>query len=97
MRVVAATFPERSQANAALAQLRRELPPADLEVAPFAHAGEPGGADTVLAGRFSDELAPAAVELVERAGGEVVADIDEKWTGLNSAVAAVDTLSSNID
>jgi hypothetical protein len=85
MRVVAARFTEASQASAALDVLQRELDPPDLAIAPLAHPGEPSASDAVLAGRFPDELAPMVVELVERAGGEIVADIDESWTRMNSA------------
>jgi|1185.fasta_scaffold1041882_1 hypothetical protein len=84
MRVVAARFAEPDQASAALDLLRRELYVADAEVAPLGHPGE-AGSDAVLAGRVPDEVAPEAVALVERAGGEIVADIDERWTGLNAA------------
>ena len=89
MRVVAARFPEESQAIAALAILQRELQPPDIAVAPLARSDEPTAAEALLAGRFPDDKAPVAVELVERVGGEVVADIDEAWTGLNSSVTNV--------
>lgn len=85
MRVVAARFPQTSQAAAALDLLQRELDPPDVAVAPLARPDEPAAADAVLAGRFPDEQARAAVELVERAGGEIVANIDESWTRMNSA------------
>jgi hypothetical protein len=87
MRVVAARFPERSQAAAALDLLRRQLRPPDVAVAPLAWSDEPTATDAVLAGRFPDELVPAAVELVERSGGEIVADIDESWIGLGSSTS----------
>lgn len=83
MRVVAARFPEPSQASAARDLLQRELDSAEVEVAPLGHPGE-AGTDAVLAGRFPEELVPAAVELVERAGGEIVADVDERYTGVQS-------------
>src|SRR5881275_399966 len=85
MRVVAARFAEPDQASMALDLLRRELSVSDIAVAPLAHPGEPSASDAVLAGRVPDEVAPTAVELVERAGGEIVADIDERWTGLNAS------------
>lgn len=88
MRVVAARFPERSQAAEALDVLQRELHPPDVAVAPLARSDEPAAADAVLAGRFPEHLVPMAVELVQRAGGEIVADIDESWTGVNSASAS---------
>jgi hypothetical protein len=50
----------------------------------MAWPGEPAKGDSLLAGRFTDDEAPAAVELFTRAGGEVVADIDEARTGLES-------------
>jgi hypothetical protein len=71
--------------------LQRELAAPDVAVAPLAHPGEPVAGDTVLAGRFPEEQVPAAVALVERAGGEIVADIDERWTGLNAGTAAAPT------
>jgi hypothetical protein len=82
MRVVAARFPEPSQASAARDLLQRELESAEVEIAPLGHPGEAGSGDAVLAGRFSDEIAPVAVELVESVGGEIVADLDERHTGL---------------
>ncbi len=65
--------------------LQQELNKPDVAVAPLASPDEPAATDALLAGIFPDDQAPAAVELVERAGGEIVADIDESWTGLNSA------------
>lgn len=90
MRVVAARFTEAGQALAALDLLQRELHPSDVAIAPLACVDQPAAADALLAGRFPDDLARAAVELVEGAGGEIVADIDESWTGLNSAAVRFD-------
>ena len=81
MRVVAARFSETERASAAKDLLVHELDVPDVAVAPLAHPGEPLGGDALLAGRFPDDLANAAVDIVERAGGEIVADIDERWTG----------------
>jgi hypothetical protein len=92
MRVVAARFPEPRQASAALELLERELDVADLAVAPLAHPGEPEGADAVLAGRVPDDQAPIVAELVERVGGEIVANVDESWTGLKSGPSSVMTI-----
>jgi hypothetical protein len=88
MRVVAARFQEQRQAAEALDLLRRELQPPDVAVAPLARPDEPSAADALLAGRFPDDQARVAVELVQRAGGEIIADIDERWTGMNSAIAS---------
>jgi hypothetical protein len=85
MRVVAARFSKPDQASAARDLLERELDQPDVAVAPLAHPGEPVAGDAVLAGRFPDDQARTAVELVESAGGEIVADIDERWTGLSSS------------
>src|SRR3954452_9368761 len=88
MRVVAARFAEPDKASAALDVLRRELPVADVAIAPLAHPGEASSADALLAGRVPDEVAPTAVALVEHAGGEIVDDIDERWTCLNAATTS---------
>ena len=85
MRVVAAKFSERSQAAAALERLQDELQRDDVQLAPLGHPGEPTGRDALVAGRFPDELVPAAESIVERAGGVVVVNIDERWTGMNAA------------
>jgi hypothetical protein len=78
MRVLAARFSERGGAAAALVTLERELHPPDIAVAPLAHPGEKPSGEALLAGLFSEADVPAAVELVERAGGEMVANLDER-------------------
>jgi hypothetical protein len=47
------------------------------------HPGEAGSGDAVLAGRFAEADVDMAVELVQSAGGEIVADIDERHTGVS--------------
>jgi hypothetical protein len=84
MRVVAARFGEKQQASAARDLLERELHPLDVAVAPLAHPGERPSDEALVAGRFDDDQAPQAIDLVREAGGEVVADIDERWTALNN-------------
>jgi len=81
MRVIAARFSEQEQASSALELLRRELDAPDVAVAQLAHPGEPIAGDALLAGRFRDDLASVAIDIFRRAGGEIVADIDERWTG----------------
>jgi hypothetical protein len=85
MRVVAARFSGEKQASDALALLQRELHPPDVAVAPLASSDEPAATDSLLAGLFRDEDARAAIELVQRSGGTIVANIDERWTVLNEA------------
>ena len=82
MRVLAARFPDRERASAALGRLHRRLPldPSDVDIAPLGIPGEETGSETVLAGRFPDALAPEVDRLVREAGGEIVADIDERRT-----------------
>jgi len=79
VRVVAARFADRRAARHLLERLRSKygLGPRDAEVAPL---GSAEGYATVLAGRFRESRVAEVVELIRRAGGEVVADIDERWT-----------------
>ena len=95
MRVVAARFAEPRQASAAREVLCRELNPLVVEIAPLAHPGEAVKGDALLAGRFPDDIAPRAVRLVVRLGGEIVANIDERWTGLTSKPAVESTISAS--
>ena len=66
-----------------LDQLRRNLKvdPPDVAVAPLGIPGQAPANEFVLAGRFSDDSVPRVVGLVRDGGGEVVADVDEIWTG----------------
>jgi hypothetical protein len=82
LRVVAAKFHEPRRAVAVLRQLhdRLRVAPRDAAVAPLGTPGQPPAHDAVLAGRFPDEQAPLVIDLVRRAGGEVVANVDERWT-----------------
>ena len=81
MRVLAAKFADREAALRVLESLRAayDLGPHDAEVAPL---GEPDDGDrsTVLAGRFHDARLAAIRDTISRAGGLVVADVDEGWT-----------------
>jgi len=82
MRVVAARFAGPRQASAVLEMLQLELrvDPPDVAVAPLGSPGQPPGDDFVLAGRFPDDRAEDVVKLVSREGGQIVANIDERWT-----------------
>ena len=88
MRVVAARFSEKERASAALDALQRELVSCDAAIAPLAHPGEPITDDALLAGRFPDEIAKVAIDIFQRAGGEIVADIDERWTAPSQSMIA---------
>jgi hypothetical protein len=82
VRVMAARFPDRGRASAVLDRLRRSLhiEPPDVAIAPL---GVPELTDTdttLLAGRVPDERAPEVARIVRESGGEVVADVDERWT-----------------
>jgi hypothetical protein len=81
LRVVAAKFPDRERAAAALDSLHRELNNGlTAEIAPLASDAQPGQAAAVLAGHFREEQAPAVAQIVTASGGEIVADVDESWT-----------------
>ncbi len=81
MRVVAARFPDRDRASAALDRLQRTVAvrPPDVGIAPLGLPGDDAH-ETLLAGRFPDEHLPDVVRLVRETGGEIVADVDEDWT-----------------
>jgi hypothetical protein len=83
VRVLAARFPDRQRASAALAGLRHRLRLAedDAAIAPMGTPGErAAGDETVLAGHFSESQTRTVRSLVTQSGGEVVADVDEQWT-----------------
>jgi hypothetical protein len=82
VRVIAAKFPDWSRASAALSSLQRRLTlsPRDAAIAPLGTPGERSEGQALLAGRFADSQATVVAEAVRAAGGEVVADVDERWT-----------------
>ena len=82
MRVVAARFREPRRAAAVLHWLydRLNVAPRDADVAPLGTPGQPASNDAVLAGRFPDDQASIVMDAVRRAGGEIVANVDERWT-----------------
>jgi hypothetical protein len=83
LRVLAARFPDRERASAALKALRGRLdvPAEDADIAPL---GIPGlsdeGDDTLLAGRFEENHLELVRRTLAQAGGRVVADVDERRT-----------------
>lgn len=82
MRVLAARFQDRGRAAAVCDMLRHKLHlgPVDVDIAPLGRPGEEAHNETLLAGRFTDEIAPRVAEAVRQAGGEIVANVDETWT-----------------
>ena len=56
------------------------LTPNDVEIAPLGVPGEASDGETLLAGRFPEELTDQVGSLVNEAGGEIVVDADEAWT-----------------
>lgn len=89
MRVLAARFSDRGIASAVKDVLQRRLhvAPPDVDIAPLGIPGQPSANDTLLAGRFSDDQAPEVAKLVREAGGEIVANVDERWTRPREAPA----------
>jgi hypothetical protein len=80
---LAARFPDRQRASAALDALqeRLQLPADAAAIAPLGRPGEGSvGDETLLAGHFADNQTGLVRSLVTRSGGEVVADVDEQWT-----------------
>lgn len=82
VRVLAARFDDQRVAFGVRESLlhQLDLDPADLEIAPLGIPGQPATSDTLLAGRFADDGAALAREVIRAAGGEIVADVDETWT-----------------
>jgi hypothetical protein len=80
VRVLAARFPDPQRASAALDTLHRRLDDGiTAEIAPL--AGDEGSAtETLLAGHFPEDMKRSVRDIVEAAGGEIVADVDERWT-----------------
>jgi hypothetical protein len=80
VRVLAARFPDRERASAALDALQRKLDDeVKAEIAPLASM-EPASTDTLLAGHFPEELKAEVCDIVAASGGEIVADVDARWT-----------------
>ncbi len=81
MRVLAAAFADESAARRALDELRERygLGPDDAGIAPLGD-GQSGPSRVVLAGRFADDGVHTVRELLAEFGGEVVSEVDERWT-----------------
>jgi hypothetical protein len=80
MRVVAAVFPEPSEAEAALAELRRALDVGPSDVAVASVGGDPAraGRRALLAGRFREHRRQLVDAVVRQYRGEVIEDLPER-------------------
>jgi hypothetical protein len=92
MRVLAVAFPERTVALRALEALRShyELGPTEASIAPLG-SDSMDGARTVFAGRFRDEVVADVRRYVAELGGEVVSDVDERWTRSPAAHESIES------
>ena len=81
MRVLAAAFEDSVAARSALDELRDRygLRPGDASIAPLGD-DDHAATRTVLAGRFVDDSVPGIRDVVTSHGGEVVSEVDERWT-----------------
>ena len=91
MRVLAARFRDRRSASAVRERLLHVLrgDVTDVAIAPLGKPGHASSDDMVLAGRFQDHKADVAADLIRDAGGEVVTNVDEKWTRSRSTARSV--------
>jgi len=82
LRVLAASFRDGKVARRVLKELQRayELRAEDAAVAPMGTAAESDAPLTVLAGRFHDDRVGRIRDLVERYGGRVLVEVDERAT-----------------
>ena len=89
MRVLAVRFADRRIASAMrdLLHRRMNLAPVDVDIAPLATAEARASDDTVLAARCPDQDCAEAAALLRRAGGVIVANVDERWTLPRTATA----------
>ena len=77
---MAARFPDRERATAALQSIKQELDNGlEVDIAPLADDGRDHNS-MLLAGHFDENVAPEVASIVQASGGEIVADVDERWT-----------------
>jgi hypothetical protein len=79
MRVLAASFPDDASARAAKDQLigALGLEPSEIGVEALAHERNVNDV-AILAGRFQEDAVSGARQVVERLGGTLVIDIDDR-------------------
>ncbi len=82
VRVIAARFMEAEAASRVISRMkaRLDLGPDDVGIAPLGGADQPQGAQVLLAGRFRETRLDEIRAIIERNGGEIVADLDEGRT-----------------
>jgi hypothetical protein len=82
MRTLAASFRDKASARAAQAGLVRMLvvDSGAVRIASLGKAGRDAGPGTILAGNFREEVVKVARDVIERFGGTMVVDVDEKHT-----------------
>ena len=82
MRTLAASFRDKASARAARAGLVRLLvvDSGGLRIAALGKTGCKADLATILAGNFREEVLGAARGVIERFGGTMVVDVDEKRT-----------------
>jgi hypothetical protein len=82
VRVLAVKFADRQKASTALRRIRQriDLAPRDAAIAPLGELGGDGNGETLLAGRFADEEVTEVRRLLHDEGGEIMANVDERWT-----------------
>ncbi len=82
VRIIAARFMEAEAASRALSRMRvrLDLGPDDVGIAPLGGADQPQEAKILLAGRFREARLDEIRQIIQRAGGEIVADLDEGRT-----------------
>lgn len=82
MRVIAARFMEAEAASRVISRMkaRLDLGPDDVGIAPLGGVDQPQGAQVLLAGRFREARLDEIRSIIERDGGEIVADLDEGRT-----------------
>ena len=78
MRTIGARFDDEQCAQEALAALRErdDLAGAGLMLAPLGSVAGPAEARLLLTGQFADDALPDVVSMIERHGGDLVADRD---------------------
>lgn len=81
VRIMAARFGNVASAEDARSRLRDrfDLGSSDVSVAPLGGTDHPAGCVS-LAGRFLDPRVDEVRGILEGAGGEIIADLDEGWT-----------------